>query len=85
MTFHRLAPFLHDYARLPEKTRAKVEKCLRLMAVDSRHPSIKARKMQGYDDLWEARVNGHYRLTFQRKADGVILRRVGTHEIYRKP
>jgi mRNA-degrading endonuclease YafQ of YafQ-DinJ toxin-antitoxin module len=36
-------------------------------------------------DIWEARIDYHYRMTFVVKGDVLQIRRVGTHEIYRKP
>jgi len=42
--------------------------------------------MEGYEDIWEARVTRGYRLTFQIRTDVYILRRVGPHEeALRKP
>ena len=46
--------------------------------------SLKARKMIGTDNVWEARIDYHYRITFQFEGDATICRVVGTHGIYRK-
>jgi hypothetical protein len=50
-----------------------------------RYPGLSVRKMSGQTEIWEARIDEHYRFTFQIVDEVMILRRVGTHEIYRKP
>jgi len=45
------------------------------------YPSLRVKKMQGLDDVWEASVTMSYRITFQRAGDTLILRRIGTHDI----
>ena len=40
--------------------------------------------MVNRENVWEARVDFHYRFTFSVHSDRVILRSVGTHAIYRK-
>lgn len=36
-------------------------------------------------NIWEGRVTGGYRFTFQIEGDVYILRKVGTHDILKKP
>ncbi len=85
MTIRRLASFDRDYPALPAHIRKKLDRVLVYLTQDIRHPGIKARKMVNHPDIWEARVDEHYRLTFKFDQDILILRRVGTHEIYRNP
>ena len=44
-----------------------------------------AKKMEEQKDIWELRVSASYRLTFQISGDTYILRRVGTHDVLKKP
>jgi len=85
MKFTRLKLFKKDYLHLPQHIRKKVDRQLLTLASNPQHPGIKARKMAGNRDLWEGRINGHYRMTFQIRSKQILLRRVGTHEIYKKP
>lgn len=80
-----LKRFLRQYAKLPPAIQKKVDRRLKLLAEDIRHPGVKAKKMTGFDDIWEGRVDEHYRFTFKIVDDTIVLRAVGTHEIYRKP
>jgi mRNA-degrading endonuclease RelE of RelBE toxin-antitoxin system len=85
MRFYRTRIFLKDYVKLPVATRKKIDRQLVNLAQDIRHPAIYAKKMTGVGDIWEARIDRQYRMTFQIQDDVIILRRAGTHEIYRKP
>jgi len=41
--------------------------------------------MEGVRDIWELRVTDNYRVTFQFVQEGVLLRRIGTHNVLRQP
>jgi len=41
--------------------------------------------MQGRADIWECRVSGGYRFTFQVEGDTLVLRRVGPHDVLNTP
>ena len=82
--FHHSRQFKKQYQKLPEKQKKKLNKQLTLLATYFQHPSLNAKKMSGKDDVWEARVDYHYRFTFEIENDIVKLRSVGTHDIYRK-
>lgn len=77
--------FLRDYASLPEEVRRRAQKQIRLLLQNPRHPSLHARKIEGYTDIYEARVTGSYRMTYKIVGETLRLRRIGTHEIYRSP
>lgn len=84
MTIRLLKPFVKDYGRLPQDKQQKVDKQLRLLSQDFQHPSLNTRKMAG-TDVWEARIDYHFRVTFKIERNVLVMRRVGTHEIYRNP
>ena len=63
----------------------RVDRQLEYLAQDIRHPGLRAKKVSGASDIWEARVDLHHRFTFKIVRDRVLLRRVGTHDILRKP
>jgi mRNA-degrading endonuclease RelE of RelBE toxin-antitoxin system len=82
----RLEPterFARDYARLPQQFQRRVDRALGLLLESSRHPSLQAKKMKGYENRWEARVTLHYRLVFTIEGDAYVLLRVGTHDLLR--
>ena len=60
---------------------AQVEKFLRLIAANPRHPSLRIKKIQGTEDIFEATVNMAVRVTFQYlKPDTIYLRNIGEHD-----
>jgi mRNA-degrading endonuclease RelE of RelBE toxin-antitoxin system len=85
MKLLRSKPFIKQYFKLSTAIRKKVDRQILHLAQNIRHPALSARKMVGVDEVWEARVDIHYRLTFNIQGDVIVLRHVGTHTIYRKP
>jgi len=85
MTLRRSRRFAKQYARLPEATRRKVEKALRLLVTNPTHAGLKVRKLVNQEDIWEARIDYHTRMTFQKDDRCLLLRAVGTHAIYSRP
>lgn len=45
-----------------------------------KHPSLRAKKMQGYENRWEASINMFYRVTFEIHNDYYLFRRIGPHD-----
>jgi len=77
--------FTEGYEKLPPPIRKRVDEKLNLLLLDPRHPSLRIKKMKGFEGIWEGRISRSYRFTFQMEEDAYILRKVGTHEIFRKP
>ncbi len=75
------------YARLPDKIKKKIQKVLRLLAENPRHPSLRSKPIVGAKGLFEARVDQKYRLTYERLPNDVLqIRVVGKHdEALKKP
>lgn len=60
----------------------QVEKFLRIIADNPRHPSLRIKKIQGTADVFEASVNMGIPVTFQYiKPDTIYLRNIGEHDI----
>ncbi len=74
-----------SWVALPLTIRQRALEKLALYENDPRHPSLKVKKMEGLKDIWEMSVTRSYRITFQRNADTVLLRNIGTHDILRRP
>ena len=85
MQLLRAERFKKDFKRLPRDIQAKLSATLELFMSNPRHPSLHTKKMEGVRDIWELRVAYNYRVTFQFVQEGVLLRRVGTHDVLRQP
>ena len=80
MKIRRTRTFDKAFLKLPAQIQLKTEKAVKLLFLDFYHPSLHTKKMMGQKDLWEARVDYHYRFTFTFDHDTIILRVVGNHE-----
>jgi len=72
--------FAKAYAKLPHPIQKKVDKALRLLDEDFRHPGLRARRIEGTHGIYEARVDRTHRMTYERNGDGLIMRSVGEHD-----
>ena len=72
--------FLKAYDDLPLEIRKKVKKALGLLDADPRHPSLQVHPIKGCRNLYEARVDRKYRMSFMFDGDNKILRNVDNHE-----
>ncbi|MBI5789499.1 MAG: type II toxin-antitoxin system RelE/ParE family toxin [Candidatus Schekmanbacteria bacterium] len=70
---------LKDYKSLPVKLQSVVDKQLKALLRDIRYPSLKARKYNEADDIWQARVNRDYRFYFLINDDTYIILTVIKH------
>lgn len=77
-------PFERSYKKLPSSIKKKTDKILRFLVNDIRHPSIRAKKIQGAGDIWEGRIDKFHRFTFQIEGDKILLRSIGEHDITKK-
>jgi mRNA-degrading endonuclease RelE of RelBE toxin-antitoxin system len=79
-------PFVRDYQALPDPLKTEVDKAIRLLLDNPRHPSLQMKKIQPKArGIFEVRVTQGYRLTLHLDTDTFVLRRVGTHDILRTP
>jgi mRNA-degrading endonuclease YafQ of YafQ-DinJ toxin-antitoxin module len=86
MRFRRLDGFKEDYKKLQPDEQDLVDKALEFLAVDTRHPSLRLKRLEGYKGVWEARASRELRFTFTWVGEVITLRVVGHHdEVLRSP
>ncbi len=78
-------PFDQDFAQLPESIKRRAERQFQHLLTNPRHPSLRLKKMEDPRDIWEGRVTRGYRFTFQIVGETYLLRRIGTHDVLRRP
>ncbi|MGD0886338.1 MAG: type II toxin-antitoxin system RelE/ParE family toxin [Thermodesulfovibrionales bacterium] len=78
-------PFKRDYHDLPESIQKQIDEQIVRLLDNPKHPSLRIKKMEGHQAIWEARITGGYRITFQINGDTYLLRSSGTHAILKKP
>lgn len=78
--------FAKEYRKLPEHMRKQADQKLILFLENPSHPSLRTKKMKGLKiEIYELSVTMNYRITFQTEADVCLLRRIGTHDILKRP
>jgi mRNA interferase RelE/StbE len=76
----RTARFKRAWQELTEEEKELARKALRNLAIDLRYPALRVKKMQGTENIWEARVSRSLRMTFEFEGDAIILRNIGRHD-----
>ena len=80
MKIARTARFKKAWKELSKEEKELARKALRNLTADMRYPALRVRKMKGVERIWEARVSGSLRITFQIQGDTILLRNVGRHD-----
>ena len=68
------------YQSLTADDQGRVQKAIRLMSGDLRHPGLRVKRIKGTQGIWEARASKSLRITFETEGNALILRNVGHHD-----
>ena len=79
MNIARTARFKKAWEQLTEGEETLARKAITNLAVDIRYPALRAKKIKGAENIWEARVSYSLRMTFQIEGNTIILRNIGHH------
>lgn len=66
-------------SKLPSSIQKKTRRQFSFLLSNYRHPSLRTKRMQG-SDLFEARIDIHYRFCFQIEEDTIYVFIVGPHD-----
>lgn len=80
MRIARTARFEKAWGELNEEEKSLARKAISNLARDIRYPALRAKKIKGTEDIWEARASRSLRITFQIEGDTLILRNIGHHD-----
>ncbi len=81
MTFEFTEKFKKMYGGLPKPLQKKVAKTFRLLEQNIRHPSLQSEPVEGLPGIFRARVDIHYRISYERISGGLRIRAVGKHDL----
>ena len=73
-------PFQDRFRKLPDRIKRHFKKQILFLLKDLRHPSLRAKKFDESDNIWQARVNGHYRFYFQIRGDIYYILNIRKHK-----
>ncbi len=85
MKFLRSEKFKKDYKKLSSEIQGRFYEKVELFEKDQRHPSLRLKKLQGTENIWELSINMKFRATFEYISEGILFRRVGDHDILESP
>ena len=83
--YRTLREFDRSFKRLPKRIRDETSEKLALFSDDPSHPSLRVKRIRGSERIWEMSITMNYRLTFEIDGERVVLRRIGTHDVLRRP
>jgi hypothetical protein len=94
-TFESVARFRHDYGRLTRAQQAAWQRAVRRLVAGLRagrlDPALRVKRVQGHPGVWEitwapdGRATFHYGDEVRSGDPHVVWRRIGTHEILKRP
>ncbi len=61
--------FIRQFAALSPERKAKFDKQLGFLLTNLRHPSLRAKKYDEAQDIWQARLDENYRFYFRIEGD----------------
>lgn len=76
--------FWKAYSALSEVNRQAARRAYALFAANPDHPSLRFKKLGGYEHVWSVRINEQYRAIGERRGDTIIWAWVGTHNEFDK-
>ena len=73
MNAYRTKRFLKSYADAPSAVQRAFDKQVRLLLDNLQHPSLRAKKCDEANDVWQARVNRDWRFYFTIEGDAYYI------------
>ncbi len=78
----RTPRFKKNFRKKTAQSQASILRALEKLGVDPAHPGLRSKRVQGTDRVWESRVDGANRLTWEWGADGaIVLRNNCNHDV----
>lgn len=76
--------FWKAYTTLDTRVRDAARESYSLFTENPAHPSLRFKKLAGYDSIWSVRINQSYRALAERRGDTVIWFWIGSHNDFDK-
>lgn len=86
MIIVRSPRFDRAYNKLPKPIQELFKKKVALLVSSNlTHPSLRVKKIQGTEGIWEASIDMAHRFTFDKIEGGIRLRVIGKHTVLERP
>ena len=80
MSIYFTRPADKQYKKIPSKIQKKADKQFGLLMDNPAHPGLEVKKQQGVN-RFEARIDYHYRFTYEKSEGKIIIRTIGMHDV----
>jgi hypothetical protein len=71
--------FWRAFQQLDPAVRAAAREAFRIFAENPDHPSLRFKKLGGYDQFWSVRIGSHYRAVGERTGGEIVWTWIGSH------
>lgn len=71
--------FWRAYSALDPRVQTAARRAYRLFATSPGHPSLRFKKLAGYENVWSVRVSQQYRAIGVRDGDTIVWAWIGSH------
>ena len=72
--------FEKAYEKLTGAEKKSVRKALNQLGDNPKYPGLRVKKMEGRQNIWEARPSKRLRMTFEMAGENIFMRNVGDHD-----
>lgn len=79
MKLLRTSHFVRNYSKAPKEVQRAFDKQSLLLLQNLHHPSLRAKKYDESNDVWQARVNRDWRFYFMIRDDSYIITSIIPH------
>ena len=76
--------FWRAYGGLDSQVRGAARRAYGLFAENPDHPSLRFKKLGGYENVWSVRINEQYRAVGERSGDTIVWVWIGSHNDFDK-
>lgn len=77
---HYTEYFIKKVSELSPEIKKALKNKLSLMIESPRHPSLRAKKIKGYEGIFETSITMGIRMTWEYTEDGILLRNIDKHD-----
>ena len=71
--------FWRAYSQLDPSVKNSARKVYKMFSVAPEHPSLRFKKLSGYENIWSVRINDQYRAVGERVGDSIEWVWIGSH------
>jgi len=76
--------FAEKLKKFPKKTQDLILEKIKKLEANPGYPSLRTKRIRGYDDLFESSINMNIRIFWQYERERILLFDIGYHDILKR-